>query len=327
MILEKLKKKVAGKKAKKQGGSVFAQRVQQSGYKAPHLGAEARKKPFWERWKKARKTTVQSPGLSGKEKTRKVLPLAGGVVIGCGIIGGLYFLFNGPLHSTFDTLRYFRIHEIEISGCRTVDKEELRKFAGMSYEMNMLSLDPDTIQERLVQHPWIKSAKVKRVWPDGLDVTVREHKPQALLAEQGGKQWRYVSSSGVIFASPEQGQEFDFPVITGFDNIKDRTVRQKLLAEANLFLRLAERNNPNLPAQNISEIHFSSGGELVLYLVEHPFPIYFGKGDVKRKYSQLRRVLEVLYRKSKGKATIENVAYIRMDYQKDKVLVARNEKG
>ena len=326
-MIEKLKQKLAGKKLKKQSSSVFAQRVQQSGYKAPHLGTETRKKPFWKRWKTTRKAVPQSSGLSGKEKPRKVLPVLGGTAAVCGLVGGLYFLISGPLHDAFDTLRYFRIHEIDISGCRTVDVEALRKYAGISYALNMLSLDPDSIQDRLVQHPWIQSAKVKRVWPDGLEITVREHKPQALLAEQNGKQWRYVSSSGVVFATPEQGQEVDFPVITGFDAIPDKDMRQKLLGEANLFLRLAERNNPNLPAQNVSEIHFSKEGEMVLYLVEHPFPIYFGKGDVKRKYSQLRRVLEVLYRKSKGRAAIENVAYIRMDYQKDKVLVARNEKG
>ena len=326
-MIEKLKKTLAGKRAKKQSGSVFSQRVQQSGYKPPHIGAETRKKPFWERWQTARKKMQQSPRLSRKEQPRKLLPFIGGAVAVCGIVGGLYLLVSGPLQNAFDTLRYFRIHEIDISGCRTIDDEELRKFAGISYELNMLSLDPDMIQERLVQHPWIKTATVKRVWPDGLEVTVREHKPQALLAEQNGKQWRYVSSSGVVFASPEQGQEVDFPVITGFDTIPDRDLRQKLLGEANLFLRLAERNNPNLPAQNVSEIHFSDEGEMVLYLVEHPFPIYFGKGEVKRKYSQLRRVLEVLYRKSKGRAAIENVAYIRMDYQKDKVLVARHEKG
>ena len=57
------------------------------------------------------------------------------------------------------------------------------------------------------------------------------------------------------------------------------------------------------------------------------FQFTLGKDEIKRKYSQLRRVLEVLYRKSKGGASIEEIAYIRMDYQKDKVLVARNQKG
>ena len=116
-------------------------------------------------------------------------------------------------------------------------------------------------------------------------------------------------------------------MITGIDSLATENDRKEMLAAANLFLRLAERNNPNLPAQNISEIHFTETGSLILYLVEHPFPIYFGKDEIKRKYSQLRRVLEVLYRKRKGGARLEEVAYIRMDYQKDKVLVARNQKG
>jgi len=231
------------------------------------------------------------------------------------------------MHSLYTELRYFRIADIEISGCRTVNSEDLRKFAAITYEMNMLSLEPGSVEKRLMQHPWVKSADVKRIWPDGLEISIQEYRPHALLARDNGQQFSYLSSCGVVFADLGKGQELDFPVITGLDTIVDEEEKKELLAAGNRFLRLAERNNPNLPAQNISEIHFTKTGELILYLVEYPFPIYFGRDDIKRKYSQLRRVLEVLYRKRKGRAGIEKVAYIRMDYQLDKVLVARNQEG
>ncbi len=116
-------------------------------------------------------------------------------------------------------------------------------------------------------------------------------------------------------------------MITGIDSLHSKEEKKEMIVTANLFLRLAERNNPNLPAQDISELHFTRKGELILYLVEHPFPIYFGREQIKRKYTQLRQVLEVLYRKKRGGASIEKVAYIRMDYQKNKVLVARHHAG
>ncbi len=326
-MIEKIKNLFAGKKTNKQTGSVFSQRLQKSGYRATQLETVSRKKRFWQRKKSEGQVHPQQTALSRRKKPGRIPGWFKAFVLSGALLTGAFFLLTGPMHSLYDELRYFRIHEIEISGCRTINPEKLRKFAGISYEMNMLSLEPKRIQNSLLQHPWVQSARVKRVWPDGLMISIQEHRPQALLVQKDGKEFSYVSSSGVVFATLAKGQELDFPVITGLDSFATEEERKKMLATANLFLRLAERNNPNLPAQNISEIHFTKTGGLILYLVEHPFPIYLGNDEIKRKYSQLRRVLEVLYRKRKGRAKIEKVAYIRMDYQKNKVLVAQNQKG
>jgi len=325
-VAEKIKNLFTGKKNKRQG-AVFSQRVQKSGYKTSHLETDVRGKSFWQKWKRGSKTSPQQTALPRKEEPKKFLsPLRLALFSLLVLVGG-YSLLVGPMHSFYDELRYFRIADIEISGCRTVNSEDLRKFAAITYEMNMLKLEPKGIENRLMQHPWVKSAEVKRIWPDGLEISILEYRPHALLALGNGKQFSYVSSCGVAFAPLGKGQELDFPVITGLGVNIPEEEKNEMLAAANRFLRLAERNNPNLPAQNISEIHFTETGEMILYLVEHPFPIYFGQDDIKRKYLQLRRVLEVLYRKRKGRAGIEEVAYIRMDYQLDKVLVARNRKG
>lgn len=326
-MIDKIKKLFAGKNKTNQTGSVFSQRLQKSCYKAVHLEASTRKKGFWEKRKSGGKANPQVTGIPGKEEPKKTFYPLRLTVLFSGLVLAVYLLLTGPMHSIYDDLRYFRIHEIEISGCREIDSEELRKFARITYEMNMLSLDPGMIQSRLLKHPWVESAKIKRIWPDGLAISVQEYRPQALLTQGAEKKLSYVSSTGVVFASVGEGKELDYPVITGFESLASEELQKEMLAAANQFLRLAERNNPNLPAQNISEIHLTKTGELILYLVEHPFPIYFGKDEIKRKYSQLRRVLEVLYRKRKGEASIEEVAYIRLDYQKDKVLVARNQKG
>jgi cell division protein FtsQ len=326
-MIDKIKNLLTTKKKGKQTGSVFTQRLQKSSYRAGSLEVGMSKKRFWEQWKSGGKSKPQQAAIPGKEESKNVLYLLKLVVIFGSLLLGGYLLHTGPMHALYDDLRYFRIHEIELSGCQTIDCEKLRKFAGITYEMNMLSLEPRAVQNRLLKHPWVQSAKVKRIWPDGLAISVQEYRPQALLAEESGKQFSYVNSKGVVFAKVGVGKELDFPVITGIDSSASEETQKEMLKAANLFLRLAERNNPNLPAQNVSEIHFTETGELILYLVEHPFPIYLGKDEIKRKYSQLRRVLEVLYRKRKAGEDIDKVAYIRMDYQKNKVLVARNKKG
>jgi cell division protein FtsQ len=310
--------------------SAFAQKfVKQPRYKTNHQGTGFGKKSLLDRWRRKREERKQQKKtrINGWNTEKSQLPPIKGILFMGVILSGVFLLVTGPMQKLYGNIQYFRIQEIEVSGCVKTNPVSLRKFADISYEMNMLTIDPEKIQNRLEEHPWIKTASVRRIWPDAITVAINEYRPQALVVQEGKGEFEYLDRKGNIFAAVGPGQEMDFPVITGLDTFDTDTEKKELLGTAISFLKLAGRNNPNLPTQNVSEIHFSSEGEFVLYLVEYPFPIYFGKGEIKRKYYQLRKVLEVLYRKKKGSAIIDNVAYIRMDYQKNKVLVAQRQAG
>ncbi len=293
-----------------------------------HSSTGVRKKSLREKWQARKAGTKQKQKLgslhrggSGQRIPLRFLLIAGLLLLGCGLV------LPGWGRHLLGDLQYFRIHDIEFSGCVVTSDRDLKKFSGISYEMNMLTIDAAAVKSRLQQHPWVEYANVRRIWPDRLEVSIQEHRPLALVAIDGEKGFRYLSRKGENFAVVAPGQDIDFPVITGIDGITSGSEREKIISEILSFLKLARMNNPNLPAQNVSEIHCTPEGELVIFLVKHPFPIYFGKGDIKRKYYQLRKVLGILYRKKKGKVLIESVAYIRMDYQENKVLVAKSLAG
>ncbi len=331
-LLEKISS-LAGRKNKSTApGSVFSQQLkQQPHYEARALGKETgrRKKSLRERWRERDGSSPRQEGdLLGRQKIRKIswlrLQL---LLLLCLLLCGTILLLKGPIRELTGSLDYFSIHEIIFNGCRETSTKELRTFAEISYQMNMLTLDPQALEERLRGHPWVAAADVRRIWPDGLRIAIKEYQPLALVVQIDDEKLKYMDRKGVVFAPVLSGQELDLPVVTGLDAFHTEEEREQMLDSATSFLRLAKRNNPNLPAQNISEIHFSEDGELVVYLVKHPFPIYFGKEGIKRKYYQLRKVLEVLYRKQNGRAMIEKIAYIRMDYQDNKVLVVQNYPG
>ena len=87
----------------------------------------------------------------------------------------------------------------------------------------------------------------------------------------------YLDSRGGIIAAVNPSQELDFPVITGLEKFQFNSVTSENIPEplqdVYALLKLANRNNPILPEQNISEIHLAENGELVLYLLDKPFPI------------------------------------------------------
>ena len=331
-FLQKISELIGRKKSNHGPATAFSKKVSQNThYGNVFPGGEngKRKKGLRQRWQNRTKRT-QSQGMAGfaaPQKEKRLgrplqLVLAFSLIL---LLGSL--MVNGTIFSVVGDVDYFRIHDIEFSGCRMTSPNGLKKYGEISYQLNMLTLNPNTLEKRLQEHPWVEEAQMRRIWPDGLHVSIKEYQPQALIVTGHERALHYMNEGGVVFAPVASGQELDFPVITGLDAFTTESEKQGMIHSATIFLRLARRNNPNLPAQSVSEIHFTKDGEMVLYLVKYPFPIYFGKGGIKRKYYQLRKVLEVLYRKENGKAVIENVAYIRMNYQKDKVLVVQNYAG
>jgi cell division protein FtsQ len=233
-----------------------------------------------------------------------------------------------PVIHYVEGLDLFFLKKIDIRGYGVTSPSQIKKIAGLDYTTSMFAVDPDVVVGKLVSHDWIRSAKIKKIWPHDLQIQIQEHKAAALLVGDvaGYEKMVYINSRGERIAPVNPGDDLDFPVITienGFTGEK----KDELFNDAVYFLRLVAGNNPNLPAQSVSEIHLNSSEGIIIRLVDFPFPIYFGEGEVKKKYRQLREVLAVLYKKKKDKTDISQISYIRMEYYQNKVLVAQSNSG
>ncbi len=233
-----------------------------------------------------------------------------------------------PVENLVSSIELFHIKEIAVSGCQKTDVADLKTMAGVDYNTSMFLVDPERVESALVGHPWVKSAKVERQWPNSISIVVVEHVAEALMVsgpENGGK-FCYINRDGESITPVQAGEDIDFPVITGA-NLLSESEKNIALKDASTFLKLIGSNDPNLPEQSVSEIHLDREKGMIVHLVEFPFPIYFGKGEVKKKYKQLRKVLAVLFKKRNRNMGIGQIDYIRIDYLENKVLIARTESG
>lgn len=231
------------------------------------------------------------------------------------------------LSSLVERVEYFHIQDIHISGCTVTDSNQIRNQAGVGYNTSILTLSEEEVASRLSTHPWVKSVKVKVKFPNTLFISVKEYVPEALisLGKQEAQELYYIAKNGLPFSKVSRKDDIDYPVITGLVSLEEIRQSDELSEDIFTFIKQAKRNNPKLPIQSISEIHVSADHDLVIYLVDHPFPIYMGRGEMKEKYGQLLDVLGVLYRKHRKGAKIAKVASIRMDYFGDKALVSLND--
>lgn len=244
----------------------------------------------------------------------------------------LAWVFGGgdKVRQGLQAITFFRVGKIEITGCAAVSKEKILDASGIvPHQTNLLTLNSKQIEARIAAVPWVARTEVKRSWPAKVQITIEENAPVALLHSPAaeGSQLQYLDDNGSAFSSVNPGADIDFPVVTGLTEISDKQLKEKVLVEILTFLRKVRGNDPHLPAQSVSELHVTKSGEMVIYLVEYPFPIFFGNGNTKQKYSRLIQVLRALYKKQNGKELLSQIEYIQMDYLNDKVLVVESGSG
>ena len=276
----------------------------------------------------SRMKTVETPGRDPRQHTRNASVFAACLIV-LGLVA-LVFMSRGWVASFFSGVEYFEVQDnVVIDGCRVTTPAEIRELGEIRYHTNLFTINEGKLAAILGRHPWISEVTVDRIWPNKLQIHVVEHVPEALIlqGDAGREQLYYMDNRGVPFIAVRQGQDLDFPVVTGIGNFPEPDKRKEILGDVLHFLKLVKTNNPNLPAQSISEIHLDKTEGIVVYLVDYPFPIFFGTGGVGKKYKQLQDVLGVLYKHRKDGMQISQVEYIRMDYLTNKVLVAQSGPG
>lgn len=241
------------------------------------------------------------------------------------VVAGLGYLG----FTTLEQSNIFRITTISVRGNQLTTKQQILEAADLQRGGNLLTLDASGIVTRVREMKWVDDVWVKRHWPSTVELVIREHKAFALvnLEQDGAKQLYYMNSRGEVFAPLTMAKDLDYPVVNGSGlagDLQGRFFRKNSLGAMALeFLQLTAQGNQVLPTQAVSEINLDQEEGLIVYLVDHPFPIYMGKEDVRVRFGRLIRLLAQLYKDDR----IEGVSEIRMDYAENKILVARLDKA
>ncbi len=250
------------------------------------------------------------------------------------LISAMLLFFKSGGFNLFSVLLedidYFKITEISVQGTVNSKADEIRAGCGITVGSSLFSIDLQEVTTTVKkQNLWVDQVRISRQWPDTVILRIQEYEPHALIAVGDGApaQLYYLDKKGTVFIKTSFGMDLDYPVITGLEDVYEPEEVAEGLGPPLELLRLAGSNNPNLPVQSISELHVDDREGLILYLVEHPFPVFMGDDEIKKKYIRLRKILEMLYKPRRTGMDIGRVAYIKMDYLEDKVIVGYSESG
>jgi len=181
------------------------------------------------------------------------------------------------------------INQIELVGVDRVDRAALVTALGVGLGDNLLELQPDLAEARLL--PWVADLEIKRdLRGQKLEVRVVEHVPALLLASHP---LRLIDERGEVFKKLDGSDPFDMPLLTvegpGL-SLADVETQQQASHLGLQVLHVLEAGQA-LGVQDISEIRYE--GELGITLVTRAgLPIRLGRRDFALRLGRLERAIQ-----------------------------------
>lgn len=107
------------------------------------------------------------------------------------------------------------IHTLYVTGnIENVDKALLRKAAQDAITQGFFAVDVNAVKETVHDLPWVQNVSVRRIWPDGLHVHIKE---QTAVARWG--QSKLINELGELFSPNQQITSSELPMILGAEGM------------------------------------------------------------------------------------------------------------
>ena len=123
------------------------------------------------------------------------------------LAGGVYWLIQRP----FFMLRTIEIEPASNGKLIYVTPESLRNAIAGKLTGNFFTMNLDQAQDVFAEAPWVRSAMVRRIWPNAIRVTIEEQQPFAIWNEN-----QMINTWGQVFTA-NQGELDDDAVMPQFE--------------------------------------------------------------------------------------------------------------
>ena len=218
------------------------------------------------------------------------------------------FLYNDLLQS-----RYLKLEQVEVVGVEGKIRNELIKMCDLNSGLSMLALKLKELKKKMEKHPWVRTVKLERRFPNALVIRAEKERALALVVMDG---LYYVNRLGDIFKKVHKSDEIDFPVITGLAKGLDSRAP---LMRAIRVLKALEREKGPWSMDELSEIHLKKGKGMSLYFSHLGAEIKLISEDVESKMAVLKKVARHLSQKGR----IHQVKGIDLNYAGEAVVSFR----
>jgi len=199
-----------------------------------------------------------------------------------GVLGGYIGADRWPLSR-------LRVHAPMVQ----VSAEQVQDIVMPYAQVGYFGVDLQSAQDQLEDLAWVESAKVHKLWPDVLEVTLVEHKPLARWGDD-----RLLSVQGKLIAIPEGLDVSTLPDLGGPDAQTEQVLELHAFADA-LFAGSGQPlQRVRLDARGSWELRLGGGIDVVL-----------GRHDARNRLQRFARVLPQLVAAQKAPIVRADLRY------------------
>lgn len=184
----------------------------------------------------------------------------------------------------------FEIQQVVVRGNQYLVEDIVRTVADVSIGVNIFKINLAAVADKLEMVPMIKDARVTRVLPSTVLITVTERRPLGLLPAGNG--FVEVDEEGICLQKAGSGVP-GIPIITGVKvdapNLGEM-VRAEHLEDALMMIS----GLPDEVINKLSEVHVDQDGQIKAYTLDRIQCRLGGAVDIREKGVVLARILQEL---------------------------------
>lgn len=217
-------------------------------------------------------------------------------VLAIGGVLGFYWLRSSDV---------FAVTEVSFSVVERVTEAELRAVVEEVSGVNLLQVSTEALEEDLGEIPYIRSARVYRRFPDGIEIDLEEYVPVARVRDAEGVEW-LVADDGTVLekaGASSHGLPLLVPEADESPEVGVRTSTQ-VAAAIPLTVKLKEASAWPVAEHPVRQVSVLRSGELIM-LLEGGGEIRLG--DPGQLDEKLMVALEVIDRYSKDGRQLDYV--------------------
>jgi cell division protein FtsQ len=161
----------------------------------------------------------------------------------------------------------FRIASVAMTGERHVSREEILSAAGVTGTTSLLFFDVEDARDRLKANPWIADATVLKLYPDRLQIDIKERAAFALWQQAG--RVSVVAGDGTVLEPFVNPRLIRLPLVVGlgaavrsteiltlldrYPDLRDQVRASILIGERRWNLRLRNGLDIRLPETDVEQ--------------------------------------------------------------------------
>ena len=200
----------------------------------------------------------------------------------------MFILLIGSSFKWVSSSHNVNISNIKITGNELIPAEEYHKLVDSFAGISTFSTDLRKISSIIEKHTHVSSARVSRVFPNGLLIEIIERQPIAMV---NATTPMLLDRYGVLFPMRGAFSDYTLPVLSHFvatENSyhKINKNQSKSIAAAKQILHFLADKHPRL-FENISELRLNNHEDFEIILLEKPTKIVLGKNQHIKKINVL----------------------------------------